>query len=242
MNAYKIVHPVCAGDELEKSSKTNICIRQVLGTCISIGEDFFITAGHVIKSSLDYKKTAVGYLVDKNWHGRFIIDHEIIEDYDLGIIKANVPHSYPLKWTRNKLAMLNHVQTAGYPYAIESAHSNLDIRAFAGHIVSRRTFHGLNAKPRSYELSFQTPRGLSGAPLIDHNTLVSGLIIGNKSTEILIFKEKEVIDEGKKESTIERYESLQLGVAVDSISILSVEVDILGRTIGDHLIKNELLI
>ena len=70
----------------------------------------------------------------------------------------------------------------------------------------------------------------------------SGLIIGNKSTEILIFKEKEVLDEGKKESTIERYDSLQLGVALDSVSILDVEVGILGCTIGDHLIKNELLI
>jgi hypothetical protein len=242
MNAYEYVFPVAAGDFVEKSSENAMKIRQVLGTCFSIGEGFFLTAAHVISSALGYEWAGIGFPLEKIWQGSTLINSEILEDLDIGIIQAEIPHYKSLMWNTQTLAMWESARTVGFPYALDLEHFHLNVRAFAGHVVSEMNFYGLRAKPRIYELSFQAPRGLSGAPLLTQKgkMFVSGLVIGNKSTEMQIFSDREIVADGNKEILVERYEALQLGIAVSSTAILELHSKILGSTLRDHLAKNGL--
>ena len=101
-------------------------------------------------------------------------------------------------------------------------------------------------RPRVYELSFQCPRGLSGAPLLlkGNDPSIVGLIISNIVTEIQVSSVKEVITEETENqqttTTTERYESLHLGIAVQSNSLVNFDSRILGCSLHNHLANNGL--
>ena len=98
------------------------------------------------------------------------------------------------------------------------------IRSFVGHVVSATTFGRLAPDPLSYELSFQCPRGLSGAPLLtrhDDSMLITGVVIGNQRTEMLVFSERESVSD-MKEVITERFEALQLGIALQCRAFLDL--------------------
>src|SRR5687768_1522133 len=121
----------------------------------------------------------------------------------------------------------------------------MGIRSFVGHIVSATTFGRLKRDPPSYELSFQCPRGLSGAPLLIRDAdsmLVTGFVIGIERTEMNVFTERETVTEENERVTVERYEALNLGIALQSRAVLDVgPFRVLnGRTILQHLRRQAL--
>jgi len=69
------------------------------------------------------------------------------------------------------------------------------------------------------------------------------MIVGNSSTEMLVYSDREIIhDLGmQKESVVERYEALQLGMAVQSSALLNIDSRILNANLKNHLMKNELI-
>ncbi len=61
-----------------------------------------------------------------------------------------------------------------------------------------------------------------------------GVIVGNATTQMLVLSDKEVLAEGST-TIVERYEMLQLGIAIQAGAILSLHSDLLGRTLAEHL-------
>ena len=72
--------------------------------------------------------------------------------------------------------------------------------------------------------------------------LITGIVIGNQRTEILVFSERESVSD-VKEVISERYEALQLGIALQSRAFLDLgPFQVLnGRTIRQHLAQQALL-
>ena len=239
-NFYELVFPIMGGKGQEDSSTDAMTLRQVLGTCFSISGDLFISAAHVIRDALTYPWAGIGFPYEGVWQGSAFLDSEIQEDFDIGIVKAEVPTCVPLKWSSNDLYMLQSVRTVGYPYALEFTPPQINIRSFMGYVVSNQKFPDLKAQPRIYELSFQAPRGLSGAPLFAGEN-VNGLVIGNRTTEMLIYRNKETVKDEQKETVVETYEALELGIAEQSSSILDIPFKMIGCTLRQLLSRNGMM-
>lgn len=131
----------------------------------------------------------------------------------------------------------------GFPYALEKELGQIGVRTFKGHVVAAGPTRSLPARPDAYELNFQCPRGLSGAPLLagSGSPVIAGVVVGNESSKMLVFSESEVVKESGTTTIVERYESLHLGLAVQSAAILRLEFKNLGRGLGDHLAAHGLL-
>lgn len=239
INALEHVFPIVGGSIKKTPFENQLVIKQIYGTAFSIGDKCFLTAAHVVESAKENEWAGIGYPEGQSWKVSSLIDSETITESDLGIVKADVPNPKSLKWRFDQLSMLEDVQTVGYPYSLDLENLIIGARAFTGHIVAGPIFQRLTAKPRIYELSFQCPRGLSGAPLLRKNSIV-GMIIGNRTTQMLVFSDKEILAEGGKETIVERYESLQLGMALQSASVININSRILG-TIRNHLVNNGLV-
>src|SRR5688572_26445641 len=98
MNAYEYVFPIVAGDFAENSKDNVMQIHQVLGTCFSIGDGFFVTAAHVISSAVAYKWIGIGFPIEKRWQGSILLKSELHEDLDIAVIQAKIPQYKSLKW------------------------------------------------------------------------------------------------------------------------------------------------
>jgi hypothetical protein len=72
--------------------------------------------------------------------------------------------------------------------------------------------------------------------------LVMGIVIGNQRTEMLVFSDREIVSD-VKEVVTERYEALQLSVALQSRALLDLgPFSVLNnRTIREHLALEGLL-
>lgn len=236
VNAFTHVFPVIAGGHGEDSQR--ILVSDVFGTAFSVGNGFYLTAAHVVRGALEKGNVYLGYVVDRIWAAAPVSDHELLEDSDVAIVAAaSVPSAVSLPWNMDKESMLEYVQTVGFPYALDTDLASINIRAFRGNVVAGRTFRNIPSHPRIFELSFPCPRGLSGAPLftVDKRPKIRGMICGNAATEMLIFQDREEIDDGKRVEIVERYESLQLGIAIQTCSLTSISSSLLGKSIGEHV-------
>jgi hypothetical protein len=58
---------------------------------------------------------------------------------------------------------------------------------------------------------------------------------------MLVFSDREIISEGEKEAIVERFEALQLGIALRVSSLVDTRGRLFdGGTLRDHLLKNQL--
>lgn len=245
INMLLYVFPIIGGKNRTKQNDFKLIEPDVVyGSAFYLKNNVFITAGHVLKGiSNNNQIMGIGYCVDEIYSFYEINEFEIIEDYDLGIFKVESPIDKYIKWYNEELYMLDDIFCHGYPYALDLEKSLLHIRSFKGYIVSRQTSNHLKVNSRIYELSFDAPRGLSGAPLffVYQNKLrIAGIIQGNKSTDMLVFTDKEIIS-SNKETIIERYETLNLGIAIQTCSIFDIQSSILECSLYEYLKKNKLL-
>lgn len=240
INVLEYVLPLVIGVEPMKPTV-------VEGTAFGIGDGCFVTAAHCLGEGAKSGWMAVGTTDGKRIRAWNITAYELVHAYDFAVFRADV--EVPVKcfsWYPGELPMASSVRTAGYPYALDSERERMGIRAFVGHVVSATTFGRLASDPPSYELSFQCPRGLSGAPLLTRHgdsMLTTGMVIGNQRTEMLIFSERESVSE-VKEVVTERFEALQLGIALQCRALLDLgPFRILnGRTLRQHLAVGGLLV
>lgn len=234
INAYNYVFPVVSGTLPEGAP--GLLLSDIYGTAFCLGNGFYMTSAHVLRGALDQRTIHLAYTDGSVWEAIQASDHEVLEGYDIAIIAARVPTAEAMPWSLAEEVMGQDVQTVGFPYAFQRAPLSIQIRSFKGHVVSSRTFMHLPDRPRIYELSFQCPRGLSGAPLftIEAPLRIRGIICGNAATEMLVFTDRERIDDGTVK-IIERYESLQLGIAIQARSLGAVYSRLLKRTITEHL-------
>jgi hypothetical protein len=174
IDTSKYVFPIAGGKFIDNIKD----IYVYYGSCFYLGDDIFITAGHVLKNAQENECKALGYLKEGHYLYRDFKDYEIIEKPDIGILKVKVEDLSLLKfkWSSAPRGMLREVYTLGYAHGLEISESDVKVnfRAFRGYIVSR------SFVPLNYELSFYCPKGISGAPLLEINTNeVIGVILGN---------------------------------------------------------------
>jgi hypothetical protein len=237
--------PVIGYDRKGAYSEVVFTPKNVYGTAFNIGEDYFMTAGHSLKSAASENDTiAIGFVDGQDYLASEVLDYEIVPEFDVGFIKvmARIDRAKGLEWEHKRIASLLDVGAMGHPYALDPESHTLGSRSFKGYIVSRRRFHGFPAKPWIYELSFQCPRGLSGAAVItlDGSPKIVGMVVGNHTTKMLVFSDSERISESK-ETIVERYEALQLGIALQSTGLLTINSRILKGTLSNHLKRYGLL-
>jgi hypothetical protein len=95
------------------------------------------------------------------------------------------------------------------------------LRAFKGHVVTRRGLTKLAGVPPGYEVSFVPPPGLSGAALLvqkGSNAAVVGVVQTHHTAELA----------GRR---------MDLGLAVDSEELLTIQSRILGGSIAELVFR-----
>jgi hypothetical protein len=220
----------------------DIRLAGICGTAFAIGEGVFVTAKHVLDSIAEYDESGVGRVHDLQLQRHPIIETHAIPDLDISLFRADVPGIKLMKWQAKMLPLLHDVETAGFPFALQDGGEVFTVRAMKGHIVARSRFSRLPPLPWYYELSFQAARGLSGAPLWAPLRVpsISGVVIGNQSTEMVVFAARErLVDD--RETIVERYEAMQVGVALQTEALLGITSPFFAGTLWDHLERQGLI-
>lgn len=232
---------VVGGRYLEKNGKRQFQQNpNIQGTAFAIGPDTFLTAGHVIEQLRDVD-IALTYRVDDALALALVTDYEIHKSADIAVVKATgIPLIGAFPWQEDELPRLQDVMTCGYPYAFDPDTGIVDVRAFKGHIVTPMKYRNIVSRPSAYEVSFLCPRGLSGAPLIlpsqgKQAASICGVVIANHRTEMCVFTDAEIEDDGTEKTRFERYEAVNYGVCIASDCILALESKLLGCTIRDFV-------
>src|SRR5207253_9618852 len=125
-----------------------------------------------------------------------VLDWELFKGADVALVECELPDAACWPWYPKELDMLAPVHAFGYPFALDLHNLRLRARAFKGHVVCADDAGAaeLPGMPRIYELSFQSPRGLSGAPLLLPTTqglLVGGVVVANRSTSLQLLTEQD---------------------------------------------------
>lgn len=154
-----------ADDRLEPASP------YIYGTAFPVWHGgLFATAAHVVKSAVAAGEVVLGRLggPGPGIPGYGVERAEIFEEYDLALLKCPGLEKFPPLTVemQNHLAIFDEVCAVGYPFSVDPEHLIATHRGFAGHIVASRQLYRLPGQPFGYELSFPTPPGMSGAPLI----------------------------------------------------------------------------
>lgn len=162
--------PVMSG-QWKKGGGFAAAVPVVYGTAFPIAHGgIFVTAAHVIRDAKSDGEPVLSRLRsgDGAMQAYQIVDMELFEGLDLAVMRcpaleAAIPLS--LDFDR-ELTIFDEVSAVGYPFSVDAEHLTMVHRGFAGHIVTRREFYHLPMQPPGYELSFLTPPGMSGAPLV----------------------------------------------------------------------------
>lgn len=252
LNVFEFVFPVVGGHydvvggHYDKNK--DFIVKNIFGTCLSISNDIFLTAGHVIKEIEEENLSlSIGKIANKEALHYSVLTYEILSDFDLAIIRTGSKLSdvNQFKWELTELAMLDEVRTVGFPHALDFSRGEIYIRSFMGYVVSTSEFYRLESSPRSYELSFIAPKGLSGAPLFSSSKIfppLKGYVIGNSHIKIPILREAEKEADEDVTRIIESYEWSTFGVAIQVGSITNIESEILNGSLFKFLEKNNLML
>jgi hypothetical protein len=223
-------------------------VHDICGSAFALSPGLFMTAAHVLDG--DRKDFSLGTRVGtgpyqfKVWP---VLDWDLIAGADVALVACDLPHARCLPWYTKEVDMLTDVLAFGYPFAVDLHNLRLRARAMKGHVVCADDAGAteLPGVPRIYELSFQSPRGLSGAPLLlptKQGLLVGGVVVANRTTSLQLLTEEETITEESAGHTtrtvVERHEVMHLGMAVQSQSILTLSSRMIGGTIGSIFAAN----
>jgi hypothetical protein len=254
LNTYSISLPIFQTKRIIKNRY--LVSGKIIGSCFPIGENYFLTAGHVINEiqqlkTEDPENCLVVGLVDPSngllKSAPIIKQEELLCDCGLVCVDFVFPPSS--EWIKNipfmktDININDKLRCFGYPYGLNNYDYDLSLvqRYFEGHLVSSL----MKFKPLTYshdpfpvyEISFNAPAGLSGSPLICYKNqfLNCGMIIGNSQQKMLIFETQEIIKKQSEKLIVEYYESLSLGIAIKSSTIVDLNSSILGKTIGKFI-------
>jgi hypothetical protein len=241
VDAHTHVFPVVGGTRSE--DRRAFLTQDVYGTAFPIGGGFWMTAGHVMKQAAANPSHAIAYPHEGGWGISESADLEILESHDVCIFRNGFGKATLMPWYLGELAMATNVLSVGYPYSLNRDLMTLSIRAFRGSIVAGFTTDHIPAHPRAYELQYSCPRGLSGAPVISEGNALAtcGVVVGNASTETNVFTLREVVREGTT-TIVERYEAMNVGLAVQTGSLATLRFNVLGRTLEEHLRQHGLVV
>jgi len=204
-------------------------IQGLYGTAVPLARDLVLTADHVVANVLAIApEIAIGWGSpgDTLEHGKPVplALASVAARWpsaDLAALRLPAPLEDPLAWDMSILPTLTAVASIGYPYGYDPENVTVGSRGFAGHIAGSRW---LPNKPESYEVTFPAPVGLSGAPLLLRGEqIVCGVIVGNQQT-MMLFSGEERVEEGGEKHRVERYETMNLGIAVCASAIMALRL------------------
>jgi hypothetical protein len=233
---------VLGGDNLTPS---DFRLANIYGTAFPIGGEYFLTADHVLKNALKNPYCGLGFAgLNRQLSSRSLIAHESFPDYDVALLQGYAPDTPLLSWDLTNQDPFADVQTMGYPLAWDVKQSEIYTRAFKGHIVTTRRWHDLKAAPNIYELSFQAPPGLSGAPLVSiaYPPQLVGMIIKDTTSQMGL--PTSIITEKSSDGTqtiTEIQEAFHLGIALTSGVLASIHSELLGGSLATRLRRAGLL-
>lgn len=202
--------PVARFKEKKSTDSTNIELElnNIVGTAFAIGNNLYMTAWHVLEQAIEFKLPAIG-LQEKDDTDSFdfvpIEEYEYHKEYDIAVFTVNHQerkHNVrALPWISSPLAIFHPVSSMGYPYSFDTEKKSLFPRGYSGNIVVGRTWRDrsnyLTANPEILEVSYISPRGLSGAPLIFNQKFICGVTLGNIGKYVEVVRaEHELTDEG----------------------------------------------
>jgi hypothetical protein len=244
LDIHEYFYPIFAGEQ----RVDEYVPKNVFGTASHIGNNHFITTSHTIKNALQSGIVKIGFAINRKLYFVNICESETLDDLDLCLfrLEENLSPYKTLNISFNRLEMLEDVSTAGFPHGLDFENNVLRNRALKGYIVNHGPFFRFHKKPLAYELSFQCPKGISGAPLMKfypnkQQFIVHGYIIGNTNTEITVFTEKETSSNGIHTSIYEKTESTKYGIAINNQELQEINSSLVGN-IHEHFKNLGLLI
>jgi hypothetical protein len=240
----ELICPLIAG---QPTPDRSFHVQNIFGTAFSIGgQTLFLSAGHSISTAQEEGTVVLGFPHSGGFAMCQVDEVEVFPNYDVGIVrvKKRIQHMRGIRWCADTSTGRDDVIAIGFPHAFDPSEGSITSRGFKGHIVGSYRYSRLAANPLCHELSFQAPRGLSGAPLLllrQDEPIVAGVVVCNRAIEMEVYRDVEILDDGKTRDTFIRFEALQLGLAVDGAALLEVTSRILGSTLREHLQRHNLL-
>lgn len=220
--------------------------KDLYGTAFYLNNSIFMTCAHTIKNAYENPLVAIGFLNERNTVSYMsVIEKEIFEEVDAGLLVASVDRAKPLRWLNHTLVMLDEVVSVGFPFGYDRKNLQLYTRSFKGYISMVGNYFTFVSKPPIYELSYMCPKGISGAPLLckyENELVVCGQTIGSEITELLVSSFKETEKRTNEIITYERSEAFHRGIAIRNEAYYSINSKLLKTTFKEYLIQQNLLI
>ena len=211
--SHDYVKPVFGGSHAPPSSQYLLDAREIFGTAFSIGGGVFLTAAHVIKAASSCELMGLGNPEEEVWQAYLFSEIELFEGSDVAVFRCPRTPTKAFAWHTSPLSMLTDVCTGVYAYGLDRSGQTVDVRTFAGKIVSARTYREFKDQPSIFELPFMCPRGISGSPLFfpPPSPKVCGMVFGNSITDMIVYSEKETSVDGLETTILQRVEAMHLG-------------------------------
>lgn len=231
-------HLAVVSGEIDADNFLDLGRFEIYGTAfpLSLSQGLFGTALHVYQQAVEYAATkpngfvAVGRIMDTPEQTVRVEDVEEFPGIDFAILKCSGLQAATLPFNFTSLEYLSEIVACGFPFALTFAHDGTPmkfLRAFAGHVVTRRGLTEFPAIPPGYETSFLPPPGLSGAPLL---SISDGISIRG----VILREHVAVLDHAPERKMV-------LGVALDIEELLTLGSRLVGGSIAKILFGKERL-
>lgn len=223
MNPHNVNLAVLEGQGDRAEDVFNLDRGEFHGTAFCVAPHLFLTAAHVYEAaSARGAQVAVARLTPGRVQVQTVRNVDVFPDVDVALLQCPNLWAEILPFNFNPLYYLTDVAAMGFAFGLELAGIEGEphvhqLRAFKGHVVTRRGLTHLNGVPPGYELSFDAPPGLSGAPLLlpqGDNPLVTGMILEHHKAEL---------DD----------RSMVLGLAIDAEELLTLQSGFLGGSFAE---------
>jgi len=227
-----IFRSVCAVARKRSTKSVGKITHHICGTAFALAPRLFMTAAHVLDGPKEEFSLCTRVGEGQGLTAWPVIDYEPFLDIDVALVECELPDAAMFRWHSQELDMLTDVIAMGYPFAIDEADLVGRARALKGYVVCADTAGAseIRGTPRIYELSFQSPRGLSGAPLLvptPQGLEVAGVMVKNRSTNLRFPTMAQATTERTGAETthtlVETQEIVHFGVAVQVGSIGALE-------------------
>jgi hypothetical protein len=224
MNVYAVNLAVVAGQADPSDPILALSRAEFHGTAFGLAPGLFLTAGHVYKDALaGGGKVTLFRLTPGDVSGHFVEDAQVFDHIDLALLYCPKLQAEILPFAFEPLKYLTSVVSLGYAFGLTLFAPDKPgvyvLRAFRGHVVTRRGLTELPGVPSGYEVSLVPPPGLSGAPLLvtqDKDAVVVGVILKHHTAELA----------GR---------TMDLGLALDAEELLTVSSPLLGGSLASEV-------
>jgi hypothetical protein len=223
MNAHRASLAVLAGNGDPLDGQFSLERGEFHGTAFCMTPGLFVTAAHVYQDARGAGGVALARL-GPDTDIRPVRDAEVFPEVDLALMSCPGLEAEVMKFVFEPLPFLADVFAIGYAFGSEISTREGEphvyhLRAFKGHVVTRRGLTRLPGVPPGYEVSFVPPPGLSGAALLirqGEEVAAVGIVQTHHTAELA----------GRR---------MDLGLAVDSEELLTLHSRLVGGSIAEKL-------